>query len=85
MNVDIVGYIMRDSDIVTTQGPKQCQELCHSLIGCIRFTWRKSPNDEKGVCTRISRMKAIKLDNSTRGIISGPAKCGGSLHLGMIA
>ena len=80
MNVDIIGYIMRDSNITSTQGPKQCQELCHSSIGCIRFTWRKSPGDEKGVCTRISRIKKIKSDNSTRGIISGPAKCGGILN-----
>ena len=79
MNVDIIGYVMRDSDIVNTQGPKQCQELCHRSIGCIRFTWKKSPDDEKGVCTRISRVSKIKSNNSTRGIISGPAKCGGIL------
>ena len=85
MNVDIIGYIMRDSDIVSTQGPKQCQELCHRSIGCIRFTWKKSPDDEKGVCTRISRVNEIKSDNSTRGIISGPAKFGGILYLGIVA
>ena len=79
MNVDIVGYMMRDSDIVSTQGPHQCQELCHRSIGCIRLTGKKSPDDEKGVCTRISRVNEIKSDNLTRGIISGPAKCGGIL------
>ena len=84
MNVDIIGYIMRHSDIVSTQGPKQCQDLCHRSIGCIRFTWKKSPDDEKGVCTRISRVNEIKSDNSTRGIISGPAKCGGILNLDIV-
>ena len=84
MNVDIIGYVMRDSDIVNTQGPKQCQELCHRSIGCIRFTWKKSPDGEKGVCTRISRVNEIKSDNLTRGIISGPAKCGGILNLDIV-
>ena len=84
MNVDIIGYIMRDSDIVSTQGPHQCQELCHRSIGSIRLTWKKSPDDEKGGCTRISRENEIKSNNSTRGMISGSAKCGGILNLDIV-
>ena len=63
--------------ILKTVGPQECQKRCHSATECVWFAWKKPDNEELGYCSRISRVTGIESNSSTKGIISGPARCGG--------
>ena len=76
-NIHIVGSIMCTDVILKTRGPRECQSRCHSSIGCVWFAWKKPDDEELGYCSRISRVTGIESNSSTKGIISGPARCGG--------
>ena len=60
-----------------TKGPEKCQERCRATLGCVWFTWMKLDVEDQGKCSRISKVSEIESNNSTKGIISGPSRCGG--------
>ena len=61
---------------ISTEGPEQCQEICRETSGCAWFTWKMSEIGNWGKCTMISKTTKFVSKDSTKGIISGPAKCG---------
>ena len=60
-----------------TKGPEKCQEICRNTPGCTWFIWKKLLKGCQGKCSRISRVRKMASNIQAKGIISGPAKCGG--------
>ena len=59
------------------KSPDECQNLCQETIGCVWFTWKKVLMENVGSCKLISIVREFASTDTSTGIISGPAKCGG--------
>ena len=61
------------------KSPEECQNLCKKTIGCIWFTWKKVLMENMGSCKLISIVHEFASTDTSTGVISGPAKCGGMI------
>ena len=71
---------MRPKEVYTKQ-PEECQAICRAIQGCAWFTWKARDTGDSGKCILLSTVNKVLSDDSTKGIISGPAKCGGMHEL----
>ena len=67
---------------ISTNGPEECQNICRRNSGCAWFTWEIfTEGGSGGNCTLLNRVTNVISNYSTKGIVSGPARCGGMKKL----
>ena len=78
INFDISGTNMSPYGNLISRSPMDCQKICRATNGCFWFTWKLKNAERGGICSLISRKIKMISDYSTKGTVSGPAKCEGN-------
>ncbi|EPT26742.1 PAN domain-containing protein [Toxoplasma gondii TgCatPRC2] len=75
-DVDLVGSTLKVVSIGRVTSPVMCQQLCGLWGMCMYFTW--SSLDKSCALKTGTALHGWKKDETTKGLVSGPKKCGES-------